>query len=193
MAPRILIALPSRRRLPPIRRIEPEQIDRIASAQPPRDIGARRELRVEIGVASYRPIKELKVIEEGNIRQHILDKERLSPAVVADYDVRNKTLAFELLASLRHGETVLYRRIEFVDMLVCGGNRRGRRVSDQRYPWDLGAVPLSDTNDSIARVSQVANNMAILGGKILVNEQPIHRPADAAVRAASLIKPTAPP
>jgi hypothetical protein len=170
-------------RLPPIRRIEPEQIDRIASAQPQRDIGARRELGVEIAVASCRAIKELEVIEKGNIRQHILDKERLSPAVVADYDVRNKTLTFELLASPRHGETVLYRRIEFVDMLVCGGNRRGRRVSDRRYPSDLGAVLLSDTNDPIARASQVADNMAILGGEIVVNEQPIHRPADAPVPA----------
>jgi hypothetical protein len=82
---------------------------------------------------------------------------------VADYDVRNKTLTFELLASPRHGETVLHRPIEFVDMLVCGGNRRGGRVSDQRYPGDLGAALLSDTDDPIARVSQVTHNMAILG------------------------------
>jgi hypothetical protein len=46
-------------------------------------------------------------------------------------------------------------------MLVCAGNRRPRRVFDQRYPGHLGAVLLSDADDPTARVGQVADNMAI--------------------------------
>src|SRR5690242_15809408 len=112
---------------------------------------------------------------------------------MADDDVWNKTLAFKLIASPRYSEAVLHRGIELMDMLVCPGTGRRRRVFDQRYPSYLDAVLLTDAGDALARVRQVADNMAILGGKILMDEQPIHRPAARTVSAASLTKPKAPP
>src|SRR4051812_23270038 len=97
MAIRVLGALPFGRALAPIDGIEPQKVDRIAGAQPDGRVRFRREFAVQIDISPAGPIEELEIAEQRDLRPDILDVENFSPAVVPDYNVRNKPVAVEPL------------------------------------------------------------------------------------------------
>src|SRR5215472_888884 len=95
---RILRALPLRRALAAIVRVETEEIQRIAGAQPHRGVPVGWEFAVEIDVRTSQSVEEFEIAEQWDTRPDVLDVEDLAPAVVPDDEVRHKAVARQPLA-----------------------------------------------------------------------------------------------
>ena len=95
MSRRVLVALPQGRGVPPIRRLERQQVGRVAHADPCRIIAAWRKLGIEVEIRAGHPVKEFEVAQQRNRRPDVLDEDHLAPAGMANHQVGSEPLALQ--------------------------------------------------------------------------------------------------
>jgi hypothetical protein len=171
----VLGALPFGRGLPPIRRIEAQQVDRVAHPDARRIIGGRRKLGIEIHVGAGDAIKKLEIAEERHRRPDILDKQHLAPAAVTDHHIRGEALALQPLAKPGHRKAVHHRHFHLLQVRRDRARRRQRQVFEKADARDLTAAALRDKDHVVAGFPEVPHQVNVLTRKKLMDEEEIHR------------------
>ena len=161
--------------MPPVGCGECHQIDGITGAQMFR-AGEAREFRIEPDVGAAKPIEELEIRQHRCVREDVFDEERFAPSAMADDDVGPYAFLTEFLAFLGASEAVANAGIDLVGQGMHPG-----RVGAVRLVGKRGHAPhpvrvwLGDEIDLIVRpIRKMACEMAVLSGKILVDEKIDH-------------------
>ena len=172
----ILRPLPFGWGLAPIRRVEAQQVDRVAHADARRLDGCRRELGVEIEIGARDTIEEFEIAEQWHVRPHILDEQHLAPAAMADHDVGGEPLAFQSLANTRHGKAVHDPHLDFLQVERDRAGRRQRQIFENADAGQLAAAALGQKHNIVAGLLQMPRQMQVLPREILMDEQKVHLP-----------------
>ena len=140
-------------------------------------VESERVRGVEAEIGARGAIEELEITEQRNVGPHVLQKQRLTPAVVADDDVGSKSVVLQAESGLKNGLTVDDRVFDVLEIVVDAGRGRTERLVDYPlHPTDPIGVVVRHENHPVSRDrGQMGRDMLVLPGKVLVNEEVVHR------------------
>ena len=81
-------------------------------------------------IDAVRVIEELEIAEQRRAREHVLEEQRLAPAVMADHDVGHEAALAQLHRLAHHRLAVQDAVLVFADVVVDVRRRRARRRVD---------------------------------------------------------------
>ena len=116
------------------------------------------------------------VRRDGRLSASPLGREQLAPPVMANDDIGREPKLLQVCRRMGNDVSTPERRIEFArrDMNLC---RRTRRFGVRHYAYALDPVciRLADEHDvMLLRPDEVPDDMQILAGKVLMDEQKLH-------------------
>src|SRR5262249_29670242 len=137
----------------------------------------RRELRIEAGIGAAGAIEEFAVKQERRRREDVLEEERLAPADMSEDEVgpeasppQRRGRGGEGLAALHGAQRA---RLEEAGVIFARGF-----VREQAYPVKPRLVTqvllVADRHHLVAGAGIVRREVAVLAGKILVDEEQPH-------------------
>src|SRR6266446_362572 len=91
---RILVALPARRGVTPIRCIQAQHIGRVAYPDAHGVIKGGGKLRVEVEIRTARAIEKLEITKQRNAWPNVLHEKKFAPSGMTDDDVGRKSFPF---------------------------------------------------------------------------------------------------
>lgn len=134
------------------------------------------ELWVEAHVRPTAAIVELAIRDQRDIGEHVLEKQRLAPAGMADHHIGNEPLALERQRRPRRALPVDHRGLGAAEIVVDAlGDLAVRFVLDLGHIGHRRLLGLRDEDHlfAVAR-GQAAQDMAELRRKILMDEKRSH-------------------
>src|ERR1700733_7736466 len=171
--------LPPGGRMPPVGALKCQKVDAVARAQARGVVENRTELRIEVRVHAVRVVEELEIRKQRHARKHILDEERFSPAAMADDQIRTKSLLAQTSAGLRRIGARIDGAVE-LDRIGMAVDEAALvlRVDDLVNAGHRVFIGLREEVHTVTGLAcKMSDQVAVLPGEILMNEEIIHRPS----------------
>ena len=169
--------LPPRGRLAVLVQRQGQQVDDVHGADAGVLGGIDREFRVVADILAVRRVVELEIAEDRCCGPDIGQVEQLAPAVMADDDVGREAERAQVGGDGGDQFGAVCGEVELAAVDVGGVlDDRRQLVVHPADAGDVVAVRLRDEDDLVVPVlQQMADDVQILAGEVLVDEQELHR------------------
>ena len=167
---RILVALPYRRGVAPIRGIQAQHIGRVSHPDAQHVFHGGRKLRVEIEIRTLGAIEKLEIPKQGNAGPNVFDEKKFAPSGMTDDDVRGEPFALQSFAQPGDSKAAQDPAVEIVHIGLRPRQYWSREIFEHANARDLLIAALGNKHDAMSGIQQVPHDMNLLSGKVLMDE-----------------------